>query len=52
VFYLRYHYYRIYFPLLALARWANLAGVEGDCPNFRASENGTVPFDGARLLTG
>ena len=22
VFYLRYHYYRIYFPLLALARWA------------------------------
>jgi squalene-hopene/tetraprenyl-beta-curcumene cyclase len=26
VFYLRYHYYRIYFPLLALARWANLNG--------------------------
>jgi len=23
VFYLRYHYYRIYFPLLALARWAS-----------------------------
>jgi squalene-hopene/tetraprenyl-beta-curcumene cyclase len=22
VFYLRYHYYRIYFPLLALAQWA------------------------------
>jgi histidinol dehydrogenase len=21
-------------------------GVEGDCPNFRASENGTVPFNG------
>jgi squalene-hopene/tetraprenyl-beta-curcumene cyclase len=26
VFYLRYHYYRIYFPLLALARWAKAAG--------------------------
>lgn len=24
VFYLRYHYYRIYFPLMALARWAAL----------------------------
>jgi len=27
VFYLRYHYYRIYFPLLALARWARATGV-------------------------
>ena len=26
VFYLRYHYYRIYFPLMALARWAALSG--------------------------
>jgi squalene-hopene/tetraprenyl-beta-curcumene cyclase len=26
VFYLRYHYYRIYFPLLALARWAKASG--------------------------
>jgi squalene-hopene/tetraprenyl-beta-curcumene cyclase len=26
VFYLRYHYYRIYFPLLALARWARATG--------------------------
>jgi len=25
VFYLRYHYYRIYFPLLALARWTRAA---------------------------
>jgi squalene-hopene/tetraprenyl-beta-curcumene cyclase len=25
VFYLRYHYYRIYFPLMALARWARAA---------------------------
>jgi len=24
VFYLRYHYYRIYFPLLALSQWASL----------------------------
>ncbi len=24
VFYLRYHYYPIYFPLMALARWANM----------------------------
>ena len=28
VFYLRYHYYRIYFPLLALSRWAKAAGEE------------------------
>ena len=26
VFYLRYHYYRIYFPLMALARWAKATG--------------------------
>jgi squalene-hopene/tetraprenyl-beta-curcumene cyclase len=26
VFYLRYHYYRIYFPLMALARYARLSG--------------------------
>ena len=26
VFYLRYHYYRIYFPLMALSRWAKAAG--------------------------
>ena len=26
VFYLRYHYYRIYFPLMALARWAASGG--------------------------
>ncbi len=26
VFYLRYHYYRIYFPLMALARWAKASG--------------------------
>ena len=32
VFYLKYHYYPIYFPLMALSRWAVLAqqlGVEG-----------------------
>ncbi|MBI1247624.1 squalene--hopene cyclase [bacterium] len=31
VFYLRYHYYRIYFPLLALATWAKKTGnsIEG-----------------------
>ncbi|MBN2216158.1 MAG: squalene--hopene cyclase [Pirellulales bacterium] len=28
VFYLRYHYYRVYFPLLALARWAASATTE------------------------
>ena len=27
VFYLRYHYYPIYFPLLALSRWAATAAV-------------------------
>ncbi|MBL9095202.1 MAG: terpene cyclase/mutase family protein [Planctomycetaceae bacterium] len=26
VFYLRYHYYRIYFPLMALGRWADAVG--------------------------
>lgn len=26
VFYLRYHYYRVYFPLMALARYSALAG--------------------------
>ena len=26
VFYLRYHYYRIYFPLMALGRYARLTG--------------------------
>jgi squalene-hopene/tetraprenyl-beta-curcumene cyclase len=29
VFYLRYHYYPIYFPLMALSQWAALANVEG-----------------------
>jgi squalene-hopene/tetraprenyl-beta-curcumene cyclase len=29
VFYLRYHYYPIYFPLLALSQWADLAKIEG-----------------------
>jgi len=28
VFYLRYHYYRIYFPLLALSRWATSAATD------------------------
>ncbi len=30
VFYLRYHLYRIYFPLLALSRWASVAATQGD----------------------
>ncbi len=30
VFYLRYHYYRIYFPLLALSQWAVKTGPEED----------------------
>jgi len=30
VFYLRYHLYRIYFPLLALSRWAAVADAQGD----------------------
>ncbi|HID75609.1 MAG TPA: squalene--hopene cyclase, partial [Planctomycetaceae bacterium] len=29
VFYLRYHYYPIYFPLLALARWGRALWPEG-----------------------
>jgi squalene-hopene/tetraprenyl-beta-curcumene cyclase len=34
VFYLRYHYYRIYFPLMALARWAKAAGQSPGTPNL------------------
>ena len=34
VFYLRYHYYPIYFPLLALATIAQMKG----CEEFRSSE--------------
>jgi squalene-hopene/tetraprenyl-beta-curcumene cyclase len=30
VFYLRYHYYRIYFPLMALSRWAEAMGEQWD----------------------
>jgi squalene-hopene/tetraprenyl-beta-curcumene cyclase len=30
VFYLRYHYYRIYFPLMALARWSEAMGEQWD----------------------
>jgi squalene-hopene/tetraprenyl-beta-curcumene cyclase len=30
VFYLKYHYYRIYFPLMALSRWAATTGAEFD----------------------
>jgi squalene-hopene/tetraprenyl-beta-curcumene cyclase len=26
VFYLKYHYYRVYFPLMALARWSETLG--------------------------
>ena len=38
VFYLRYHYYRIYFPLLALSRWAMTASsaiAEAESPRLR-----------------
>ncbi len=38
VFYLRYHYYRIYFPLLALSRWAVTASAaitEAQAPSLR-----------------
>ncbi len=30
VFYLRYHYYRISFPLIAMARWQSAVGAEGN----------------------
>lgn len=32
VFYLRYHYYPIYFPLIALAQWMRAAGVRPEVP--------------------
>ena len=31
-FYLNYHFYREYFPLMALARYRNLTNVAGDSP--------------------
>ena len=34
VFYLRYHGYRLYFPLLALARYKNLISTNTDRPAF------------------
>ena len=30
VFYLKYHYYRIYFPLMALARWSETLGEQAE----------------------
>ena len=38
VFYLRYHYYRIYFPLLALANWSEQLGVRSDELNAAREE--------------
>jgi squalene-hopene/tetraprenyl-beta-curcumene cyclase len=35
VFYLRYHYYRIYFPLLALSRWSAACEGSGEEPEGR-----------------
>jgi squalene-hopene/tetraprenyl-beta-curcumene cyclase len=41
VFYLRYHYYAVYFPLLALARWHAASGEHADegrsCPPHLAA---------------
>ena len=40
MFYLRYHYYRIYFPLMALARWARRGGEkEMQTANCRIAES-------------
>ncbi|HXL16424.1 MAG TPA: hypothetical protein VN961_02770, partial [Streptosporangiaceae bacterium] len=38
VFYLKYHMYRLYFPLMALARYASAAGHERILP-FTAAQN-------------
>src|SRR4029078_8613904 len=35
VFYLRYHYYRIYFPLLALSRWARATNANSPEPSSK-----------------
>jgi len=35
VFYLRYHYYPIYFPLMALSRWATRSGLTSAAPTER-----------------
>ncbi|MBN1908228.1 MAG: squalene--hopene cyclase [Pirellulales bacterium] len=51
VFYLRYHYYRVYFPLLALSRWAVTAAAtlaEVSAPALRLiTEDGDVSVPAA-----
>jgi squalene-hopene/tetraprenyl-beta-curcumene cyclase len=50
VFYLRYHYYPIYFPLLAMANWAVAADDSRDLPPVlaRGRSNGTATLDLSR----
>jgi hypothetical protein len=38
VFYLRYHWYRVYFPLMALGRWS-MARATGDADGAPSDEN-------------
>lgn len=56
VFYLRYHYYPIYFPLLALSRWAAAGGAraaEACPPNASLRQDLNAPGrNGARLAAG
>jgi squalene-hopene/tetraprenyl-beta-curcumene cyclase len=40
VFYLRYHYYPIYFPLLALSQWAAVTKGEGGRQKVEAVASG------------
>ena len=48
VFYLRYHLYSLYFPLMALGRYARLCGVlPEDCPSGRSEQAQPTP---SRLL--
>ena len=42
VFYLKYHMYRVYFPLLALARWKKAAGGDGADASSRESMAASV----------
>jgi squalene-hopene/tetraprenyl-beta-curcumene cyclase len=50
VFYLKYHMYRLYFPLMALARYARAAGRESDLAPLGARENQPPHFAAQRAL--
>jgi squalene-hopene/tetraprenyl-beta-curcumene cyclase len=45
VFYLKYHYYRVYFPLMALGRWADVMGEQWDGLETAAAATASLRLD-------